>query len=64
MATVDDSGKLNVFRYPCIGARAEAVVGTAHASHVTNVRFSPDGTKIVTTGGRDGCLMQWAVIKV
>jgi WD40 repeat protein len=50
-------------RYPCIGARAEAVVGFGHSSHVTNVKFSHDQSRVVTTGGNDGCILQWAVIK-
>ena len=30
-----------------------------HSSHVQNVRFLADDTRVVSAGGRDGSMMQW-----
>lgn len=75
MATADDSGKIKLFNYPCVIAHApfRAVVWkdgqaggqglgyTGHSSHVTSVRFSPDGRRVVSIGGHDQAVFQWRV---
>ncbi|CAM9091761.1 unnamed protein product [Phaeothamnion confervicola] len=63
VATADDSGKLKVFNYPCVSARAEAVVACGHSSHVTNVAWTHDQQRVVTVGGNDKCVIVWRVIK-
>jgi microtubule-associated protein-like 6 len=102
LATADDNGMLNIFRYPAVKRRTQepkkssaaksrrrrkkkkrqfsGKAGGAlideeemkqgsgfknykgHASHVTNVRFSSDGSTIITTGGNDKCVFQWKVV--
>ena len=61
LASVDDFGKVNLYSYPCNGAKSEKRVYHGHSSHVTNVVFVND-TRLVTTGGNDMAIFQWAVI--
>lgn len=60
LASVDDFGKVNLYTYPCNGAKSERRVYHGHSSHVTNVMFVND-TRLVTTGGNDMAIFQWAV---
>lgn len=39
------------------GAKFRKYVG--HSAHVTNVRFSHDKTKVISTGGADHAVFQW-----
>jgi WD40 repeat protein len=61
LAAGDDKGKVRIFRYPCIIEKSQSVVGNGHSSHVTMVKFSPDGSKVYTAGGNDTCIFQWKV---
>lgn len=70
--TADDNGKIKLFNYPCVIAHApfRAVVWkdgessadglgyAGHSSHVTSVRFSPDGRRVVSIGGHDQAVFQ------
>ncbi len=40
-----------------IGAKFKKYVG--HSSHVTNVRFNLDKTRVITIGGADHAIFQW-----
>ncbi|KAF1333572.1 Microtubule-associated protein, partial [Globisporangium splendens] len=59
LATGDDFGKVKVFRYPCALEKASSVELRGHASHVTNVRWSPHDLYIVSVGGNDRCVFAW-----
>lgn len=62
LATADDYGDVRLFKYPSTHRRSASVAGVgAHSSHVTNVRFTRDGSHVLTTGGNDRTLMQWRV---
>ena len=63
LVTVDDFGKVNLFRYPCNGSKGEKRVYLGHCSHVTNVTFINNETRLITVGGNDMGIFQWAVIK-
>jgi WD40 repeat protein len=63
LATADDSGKLNVYRYPCPTEGSEALKCDGHSSHVTKCRWSPKDNYIFTLGGNDTTVMQWKVQK-
>lgn len=57
--TSDDFGTVKIFRYPCLPkALFSKFVG--HSSHVTNVRFSHNDKKIISVGGNDKSIFQWA----
>ena len=63
LITADDSGKLKMFRYPCIEKGAPFSVESGHSSHVTNVRWSCDNNWVVSTGGNDRCVFQWKKVR-
>ena len=64
LATGDDFGKVNLYRYPC-PQRSQHVSAIGHSSHVTNVCFVESAKKdkneirVVSTGGADLCVFQW-----
>lgn len=53
LATADDSGKVNLFRYPSTTEKSQPLQGKGHSSHVTKVRFSPKDNYLFSTGGND-----------
>ena len=59
VATGDDFGKVNLVRFPCTrkGAKSRTYVG--HSAHVTNVRFTGDQSRLLSTGGGDQSIFQW-----
>ena len=63
LASGNDSSRVKLFRYPCSQERSEALEGTGHSSHVTNVKFSKDDQWLFSTGGNDNCVFQWRITK-
>jgi len=60
LATADDSGKVKLFRFPCISKDSKGHVYEGHSSHVTNVRWSTSPSRhLVSAGGNDKCLFVW-----
>lgn len=60
IATSDDLGKVNLFRYPCVHPeKAQCVSYAGHSSHVMNVRWTVADEYLISCGGNDKCLMQW-----
>ena len=60
LATGDDLGKVNLFKYPCVvekGAQFKEYKG--HSSHVTKCKFSANDNFLVTTGGNDKTVLIW-----
>ncbi len=53
---------MKLFRYPCLkkGSKFRKYVG--HSSHVTNVRFTKDHTRLISIGGADHAIFQWRFI--
>lgn len=60
IATGDDFGKVNLFRYPCLKESANLKF-VGHSSHVTCVKFSADSTRLISIGGNDKSIFQWRV---
>ncbi|ROT74041.1 putative echinoderm microtubule-associated protein-like 5 isoform X2 [Penaeus vannamei] len=60
----DDGGLVRLFRYPCRGGFKKHRQYKGHSAHVTNVRWTYDDSKIVTTGGADTAVIVWHVRKV
>ncbi|KAK7103893.1 echinoderm microtubule-associated protein-like 6 [Littorina saxatilis] len=60
LATADDFGFVKLFRYPAKGKFAKFKKYPGHSAHVTNVRWTQDGRKLVSTGGADTAVMVWA----
>ena len=42
------------------GKNAKCKQYVGHSAHVTNVRFTYDGSKLVSTGGADLSIMVWS----
>lgn len=61
MATADDFGKVKLYSYPVIQPRSLCHTYGGHSSHVTNVSFLHDDSRLISTGGRDTSVMQWAL---
>ncbi|XP_078612841.1 echinoderm microtubule-associated protein-like 6 [Branchiostoma floridae x Branchiostoma japonicum] len=62
MVTGDDHGLVKLFRFPCIRKGAKFRKYGGHADHVTNVRFSCDGSRVVSIGGADSTVFQWKLL--
>ena len=63
LATADDFGKVKLFRYPCVVPRAQPNEYYGHSSHVTNVAFTANDQTLLSTGGDDRAVFQWAVTR-
>ncbi|XP_078356309.1 echinoderm microtubule-associated protein-like 2 isoform X2 [Oculina patagonica] len=63
IATGDDFGNVNLYRYPCVSDKAKPRIVQGHSAHVMNVRFLSDDTRLISVGGRDASTMQWKVVK-
>ncbi len=59
LATADDFGQVNVYKYPCTVEKAIHASYLGHSSHVTKVKFSADDRFVVTTGGHDKTVLIW-----
>jgi len=59
VATSDDFGLLNVYRYPVVSLKHKARSYCGHSEHVVRSIFTPDGGKIFTIGGYDKAVIQW-----
>ncbi|KAL5008221.1 hypothetical protein ScPMuIL_013802 [Solemya velum] len=59
LVTGDDFGMVKLFKFPSLkkGAKFRKYVG--HSAHVTNVRFSHDKQRVISTGGADHAVFQW-----
>jgi len=62
VASADDFGKVNLYKYPCCQPKSTPHTYGGHSSHVTNVRFLYDDSRLISTGGKDNAIMQWEVI--
>ncbi|KAJ8309286.1 hypothetical protein KUTeg_014160 [Tegillarca granosa] len=62
IASADDFGKVNLYRYPCSQPKATGHALRGHSSHVTNVAFLADDSKLISAGGGDMTVLQWTVL--
>lgn len=53
--------QVRLARYPCVMRGAALLRYRAHAAHITSVRWISQGKRLVSTGGRDACVVQWRV---
>ncbi|XP_051176461.1 echinoderm microtubule-associated protein-like 2 isoform X8 [Leptopilina boulardi] len=61
LATGDDFGKVKLFSYPACQPKSLHHSYGGHSSHVTNVAFLQDDTRLVSIGGGDTSVLQWIV---
>ncbi|XP_046824221.1 echinoderm microtubule-associated protein-like 2 isoform X2 [Vespa crabro] len=61
LATGDDFGKIKLFSHPACQPKSLCHSYGGHSSHVTNISFLQDDTRLVSTGGNDTSVLQWIV---
>ncbi|XP_034239530.1 echinoderm microtubule-associated protein-like 2 isoform X6 [Thrips palmi] len=62
LATADDFGKVKLYTYPVTQPRSLCHSYGGHSSHVTAVTFLHDDSRLISTGGKDTAILQWAVV--
>ncbi|VDK37930.1 unnamed protein product [Taenia asiatica] len=62
LATADDFGQVNLFRYPTCQLKSKPRSYGGHSSHVTNVDFLFDDSRLISIGGADMAILQWEVV--
>ena len=63
LVTADDRGEVKLFANPCCVEGAGFRSARGHASHVLSARFSADGRRVATAGGRDRCAFQYRLVR-
>ena len=53
IASADDFGLLNIYRYPCLSVKHKARSYAGHSEHVVRALFTPEADRIFTIGGYD-----------
>ena len=53
LASADDYSQVRILRYPCLKKSSKGVIGIAHSSHVTNVKWNGDDSFLYSSGGED-----------
>ena len=59
MATGDDFGRVNLFRWPSVEERSKHKTYKGHSSYVTKVRFSAGDNYLLSSGGGDCTVFVW-----
>ena len=59
VATADDFGLVNVYRYPVCNLKHQAKSYSGHSEHVVRALFTPDNSRMFTIGGYDKAVIQW-----
>ena len=59
VATGDDAGRVNLYRFPCPQPNATACQSVGHSAHVANVAFSQKSDHLLSCGGADLSIFQW-----
>ena len=53
LATADDFGLVNIYRYPCLSLKHKARSYCGHSEHVVRCIFTPEADRMFTIGGYD-----------
>lgn len=59
LATGDDYGLVNIFRYPVPENTHKSHSYRGHSEHVTRVEFAQGGDYLLSVGGMDQTVIQW-----
>ncbi|KAJ1557745.1 Echinoderm microtubule-associated protein-like 1 [Nowakowskiella sp. JEL0078] len=63
LASGDDFMNVRLHVYPASKGGLPCKKYVGHGSHVTEVEFTKNGDRLLSTGGLDGCVFQWLVKK-
>ncbi|CAG9462264.1 unnamed protein product [Pedinophyceae sp. YPF-701] len=61
VATAGDDGFVSLYNYPCVVEEAACRAYRGHSSHVMCVDFACDDTRVLSAGGKDRSIFQFAV---
>ncbi|CAG0886575.1 unnamed protein product [Darwinula stevensoni] len=61
LAVGDDFGKVRLYSYPSHFLKSMSHVFGGHSSHVTDVHFLAEDSRLISIGGRDASVMQWTI---
>ena len=61
VASGDDAGQVQLFRFPVLEKGHQSHAYHAHASQVVTVRWSADEKYVLSAGGHDNALCQWVL---
>lgn len=59
MVTANDDGTVGLYNFPSILHHSPHHSFRGHASHVTNIRFLSDASRVISSGGMDRTTFQW-----
>jgi echinoderm microtubule-associated protein-like 6 len=62
LAATDDRGRIRLYAYPCLDPDAQHNLYGGHSPLITNCRWSHDEMFLLTTGGIEKSVFQWAVV--
>uniref|UniRef100_A0A1B6C405 Uncharacterized protein n=2 Tax=Clastoptera arizonana TaxID=38151 RepID=A0A1B6C405_9HEMI len=62
LATADDFGKVKLYSYPVTQPKSLCHTYGGHSSHVTNVSFLHDDSRLISIGGKDTSVLQWRIV--
>ncbi|XP_039294135.1 echinoderm microtubule-associated protein-like 2 [Nilaparvata lugens] len=62
IATGDDFGKVKLYSYPACQPKSLNHTYGGHSSHVTNVTFLHDDSRLISIGGKDTSVLQWSIV--
>lgn len=60
LATADDFSKVKLFKYPVCLKRQIYNVYRGHSSHVTGIKWMYDDKYVISIGGLEKSIIQWA----
>jgi len=60
LAIGDDFGFIKLFKYPSLQKNACYTKFVGHSAQVTNLRFTHSSSHLISTGGSDKSIFQWA----
>ena len=61
IVSADDWGRVNLYRNPVGDNNLKTSYSNGHSSHVMASRFTLDGRHIISAGGNDKTVLQWAI---
>jgi WD40 repeat protein len=64
VATGDDRGRVQVYKFPCVQTNSQPLTAYGHSSLVSNVRWTVDDRYLISTGGEDQTIIIWEIEKI
>lgn len=62
LACGSSQGYVRLYSFPCVAEGSEYHRYPAHCAQISSVKFAFDGTRLVSAGLRDRCIVQWTCL--